>query len=86
MVGNQGKYKTINKLIGRNSRSDVSYSLVFNNNGTGDLSAIADFFNKHFVNVADEIINKLPQISFSSSNYAEEQSMLLQETNVVEVL
>ena len=79
-------YKIINKLIGRNSRSDVSFNLVFNKLGTDDPSTIADFFNEHFVSVADELVNKLPQISFSSSNYAEEQSMMLHETNVVEEL
>ena len=79
-------YKIINKLIGRNRRSDVSYNLVFNNIGTDDPSSIADYFNEHFVNVADEIASKLPQISFPSSNYAEEQSVMLHETNVVEVL
>ena len=78
-------YKNINKLIGRNSRSDVSYNLVFNNIGTDDPSSIADYLNEHFVNVADEIVSKLPQISFPSSNYAEEQSMMLHETNVVEM-
>ena len=78
-------YKIINNLIGRN-RSDVSYNLVFNNIGTDDPSSIADYFNEHFVNVADEIVSKLPQISFPSSNYAEEQSMMLHETNLVEVL
>ena len=79
-------YKIINKLIGRNRRSDVSYKLVFNNIGIDDPSSIADYFNEHFVNVADEIVSKLPQRSFPSSNYAEEQSMMLHETNVVEVL
>ena len=78
-------YKIINKLISRNRRSDVSYNLVFNNIGTDDPSSIADSFNEHFVNVADEIVSKLPQISFPSSNYAEEQSMMLHETNLVEV-
>ena len=79
-------YKIINKLIGRNSRSDVIYNLVFNNIGTDDPSSIADYFDQHFVNVADEIVKKLPQICFPSSNYAEEQSLMLHETNVVEVL
>ena len=79
-------YKIINKLIGRNRRSHVCYNLVFNNIGTDDPSSIADYFNEHFVNVADEIVSKLPQLSFPSSNYAEEQSMMLHETNVVEVL
>ena len=79
-------YKIINKLIGRNRRSDVSYKLVFNNIGTDNPSSIADYFNEHFVNVADEIASKLPQISFPSSNYSEEQSMMIQETNVAEVL
>ena len=41
-------YKIINKLIGRNRRSDVSYNLVFNNIGTDDPSSIADYFNEHF--------------------------------------
>ena len=56
-------YKIINKLIGRNSRSDVSFNLVFNNIGTDDPSSIADYFNEHFVTVADKIVSKLPQIS-----------------------
>ena len=77
-------YKIINKLIGRN-RSDVSFNLVFNNIETDDPSTIADYFNEQFVTIADEIINKLPQISFPSSNYAEKQSMMLHETNLVEV-
>ena len=64
----------------------MSYNLVFNKIGTDDPSSIADYFNEHFVNVADEIISKLPQISFPSSNYVEKQSMMLHETNVVEVL
>ena len=72
--------------MGRNSRSDVSYNLVFNNIGTDDPSSIADYFNELFVNAAVEIVSKLPQISFPSSNYAEEHSMMLHETNVVEVL
>ena len=79
-------YTIINELIGRNSRSDVNFDLVFDNIGTDDPSTIADYFNKHFVTVADEIVSKLPQISFPSSNYAEEQSMMLNETNVAEVL
>ena len=79
-------YKTLNKMIGRNSRSDVNYMIVFNNIGTDDPSTIAHYFNEHFVNVADEIVNKLPQIGFPSSNYTEEQSTMLYETNVVEVL
>ena len=79
-------YKIINKLIGRNSRSDVRFNTVFNNIWTDDPSTIADYFNEYFVTVADEIVNKLPQISFPSSNYAEEQSMMLHETNLVEVL
>ena len=49
----------------------MSYNLVFINIGTDDPSTRADYFNGHFVNVADEIVNKLPQISFHSSNYAE---------------
>ena len=77
-------YKIINKLIGRN-RSDVSFNLVFNNIETDDPSTIADYFNEQFVTIADEIVNKLPQISFPSSNYAEKQSMMLHETNLVEV-
>ena len=79
-------YKIINKLIGRNRRSDVSYNLVFKNIGTDDPSRIADYFNELFVNVAVKIVTNLPQISFPLSNYAEEQSMMLHETNVVEVL
>ena len=79
-------YKIINKLIGRNSKSDVSYNLVFNNIGTDDPSTIADYFNEHFVKVAVKIVNKLTQISFPSFNYAEEQSMMLHEKNLVEVL
>ena len=79
-------YKIINKLIGRNSRSDLNFNLVFNNFGTEDPSTIADYFNEHFVTVADEIVNKLPQISFPSSNYTEKQSLMLHETNVVEAL
>ena len=79
-------YKIKNKLIGRNRKSDVSYNLAFNNIGTDDPSSIADYFNENFVNVADEIVSKLSQISFPSSNYAEEPSMMIQETNVVEVL
>ena len=79
-------HKIISKMTGRNSRSDVSFNLVFNKIGTDDPSTIADCFNEHFVTVADEIVNKSPQISFPSSNYAEEQSMMLHETNVVEVL
>ena len=79
-------YENINKLIGRNRRSDVSYNLVFNNIVTDDPSSIAYYFNEPFVNVADEIVSKLLQISSPSSNYAEEQSMMLHETNVVEVL
>ena len=78
--------KIINKIIGKNIRSDVSYSIVFNNIGTDDPGTIADYFNEHFVNVADKIVNKLPQISFPSFNYAEEQCMMLFETNVVELL
>ena len=42
-------YKIINKLIGRNSRSDVSFNLVFNNIGIDEPSTIADYFNEHFV-------------------------------------
>ena len=79
-------YKIINKSIGRNSRSDVSLNLVFNNIGTDNPSSIADNFNAHFVTVADEIVKKLPQIRFPSFKYAELQSMMLHETNVVEVL
>ena len=79
-------YKIINKLIGRNSRSDVSFNLVFDNIGTDEPSTIADYFNEHFVTVADEKVNKLPQKSIPSSNYPEEQSTMLHETNVVEVL
>ena len=78
-------YKITNKLIGRNSRSDVSFNLVFNNIGTDDPSTIADYFNEHFVTVADEIVYKLPQRSFPSSKYAEEKSIMLHGTNVVEV-
>ena len=73
-------------MIGRNSRSDVSVNLVFNNIGTDDSSTIADYFNEHFVTVADEIVNKLPEISFPSSNYAAEQSVMLHGTNVVVLL
>ena len=64
----------------------MSFNLVFNNIGTDGPSTIADYFNEHFVTVADEIVNKLPQISFPSSNYVEKQSMRLHETNVVEVI
>ena len=64
----------------------MSFNLVFNNNGTDHPNTIADYFNKNFVTVADEKVNKLPQISFPSSNYAEEQSMMPNETNVVEML
>ena len=63
----------------------MSFNLVFINIGTDYPSTIADYFNEHFVTFADGIVNKLPQISFPSSNYAEEQSMMLNETNVVEV-
>ena len=63
----------------------MNYNIVFNI-GTDDPKTIADYFNEHFVNVADELINKLPQISFPSSNYTEEQSMILSDTNVVKVL
>ena len=79
-------YKIINKLIDRNRRSDVSYILVLHNIRTDDPSSIADYFNEHFVIVADEIVSKLPQISFPSSNCSEEQSMMPHEKNVVEVL
>ena len=73
-------------MIGRNSRSDVSSNIVFNNIGTDDPSTIDDYFNEHFIKVADEIVNKLPQLSFPSYNYTEKQSMMLYETNVVEAL
>ena len=73
-------------MIGRNSRSDVSSNILFNSIGPDDPSTIADYFKEYFVNVADEILNKLPQINFRSSNYTEEQSNMLYLTNVVEVL
>ena len=49
-------YTMINKMIGRNRRSDVNYNIVFNNNGTDDPSTKADYFNERFVNNADEIV------------------------------
>ena len=41
-------YKIIKKKIGRNSRSDVSYNIVFSNIETDDPSTIADYSNQHF--------------------------------------
>ena len=55
-------YKTINNMIGRKSRSDVSYNIVFINIGSDHPSTIADYFNEHFVNVADEKVNQLPKV------------------------
>ena len=79
-------YKIINKTIGRISRSDVNYNFVFNNIGTDKSIIITGYFKEYFVNVADEIVNKLPQIKCPSSKYIGKQSILLYETNVVEVL
>ena len=69
-------------MLGRKSRSDVSYNIVFNKMGTGDPFSL----NEHFVNVKGEKVKKVPQISFPSSKYTEEQSVMLYETNVVEML
>ena len=73
-------------MLGRKSRSDVSYNIVFINIGSDHPSTIADYFNEHFVNVADGRVNQLPQVYSPSSTYSEEQSMMNYETNVVEVL
>ena len=54
----------------------MCYNFVFNKIGTDDPNSIADYFSELFVNVADEIVSKLPQVSFPSSNYAEDQSMI----------
>ena len=77
-IQNSGRdARNLYKIIGRNSRTGVSYNIVFTNIGTDDPSNIADYFNEHFVNVAVELVNKLTQISFPSPNYTEEQSMTL---------
>ena len=64
----------------------MSYNIVFNYIGTDDPCTVADHFNEHFLNATDEIVNKIPQISFPSSNYTEEQMMKLYKTNLVRVL
>ena len=60
-------YKIINKTIGRISRSDVNYNVVFNNIGTDNSIIITGHFKEYFVNVADEIVKNLPQIKCPSS-------------------
>ena len=64
----------------------MNYNIVFNNIGTDNSIIITGYLKEYFVNVAEEIVIKLPQIKCPSSKYIEKQSILLSETNVVEVL
>jgi len=63
-------WQVLNKLMGRNLyKLQSSSTLHFKDNLLTDNADIANAFNEHFSNVADQLINTLPPINHHFTNY-----------------
>ena len=81
-------WNEINKILNRKRKSQQNINLSINGSITTDKSKIANNFNQYFINVADSLCKKIPQINNQYQDFLKnpnECSFFIKETTPHEI-
>ena len=62
-------WNEINKILNRKRKTQQNFNLSINGSVTTDKTKIANNFNQYFINVADSLSKKIPQINNQYQDY-----------------